>query len=319
MAPGSGRMPHSYGASFAADGRRGASSSGHAEAEHAEDHAEQGEHDDRQVLTHHVCPVGTSSALRLAASTRSRRCSSQQPARKMRPDPSGEHRCRLPPSAEVADHVDVLPLARVVDRRAAAGRDRPRCGSVRAGPPRPPRSAACGRRRRGRSPRSSGSARRRCRRPATAWYSPAANVPVSSRNSPAAAAACPNAGASSLSNSHPSAANSAATISASSVKRRVLGHLDALLEHLGLVQRVGVLEHGASRHLGPRRVGAFEADAVDHPDDPQQGHPSGQAGEGDEEAEAGAEVGGEEQVDAAAEQGDGDDEDQESRGAPAPS
>ena len=93
-------------------------------------------------------------------------------------------------------------------------------------------------------------------------------------------------------------------------EREVLGDLDALVEHPGLVERVGVLQHGAPRDGLPRRLRALQPDAVDHPDDAHQGHPAGEPGEGDEEAESRTEVGGEEQVDAAAERDHRDDHDE---------
>ncbi len=59
----------------------------------------------------------------------------------------------------------------------------------------------------------------------------------------------------------------------------------------------------------PRGVLALQADAVDPPHRAQQGQPAEQARQCDEEAEAGAEVGGQQQVDAAAQHADGDQHD----------
>ena len=87
----------------------------------------------------------------------------------------------------------------------------------------------------------------------TAWNSPAANAPVSSRNTPADEPAWPKLGSSSPSAVQPSSRNSSSTSAAASGGRRALGDVDAGVEHAGLEQRVGVLQHGApgtASHVG---------------------------------------------------------------------
>ena len=59
------------------------------------------------------------------------------------------------------------------------------------------------------------------------------------------------------------------------------------------------MDHGAAGHLYPRRVSAFQTDAVDPPDTTHERHPSGQTTESDKEAEARTDVGAENQIDRA--------------------
>ena len=95
---------------------------------------------------------------------------------------AGPERQDEPPAgacAEVADHVHVLALAGGVDLGGVGARPGS-ARSARTARPRRRRSAACGRTRVGRSRRSSGTARRPCRRHVVTWYSPASNAPSSS-------------------------------------------------------------------------------------------------------------------------------------------
>ena len=275
-------MPHSYGASLAADGRRG-EEPGHGEADDPEHDGQDQQHDDGRYWL--IVATWTASTP-VARSTPSRpgRCAAiggedalatvQQPAQGQEDQPGADRQ-----------------------HRAGWRRRRGRGSCTRTGAGGSRRSAA------GARPAPCGSARRgdldhrvvrlveegeevervvdlrvavaAVSNTLTARNSPAANVPVSSSSSPAAAA--PGRSRVGLVERPILASNWAATISASSVRWRRRGPR-RVAEHAGLDKR-RILEHGAPGDRVPRRLRALQPDAVDHPDDPHQDHPPGQAGE----------------------------------------
>jgi DNA-binding transcriptional LysR family regulator len=103
-------------------------------------------------------------------------------------------------------------------------------------------------------------------------------------------------------------------------RRVVLRDADPAVDRLRRRRRADVLDLGHGKggvaELGPDDlladpggVLALQADPVHPPEDPHQHEPGRQGGQRDQEAEPGAEVGGEDQVDAAHEDGRADDDD----------
>ena len=128
---------------------------------------------------------------------------------------------------------------------------------------------------------------------------------------PAAAPAWPNACDEESSRSQPSSSNawrhrgrSSEKLTPSGTSTGSLSTSDSTSASVSCrTVRPGTAFHDPSR--------ALQADAVDHPDAAHQRHPADEGGEGDEEAEAGAEVGGEDEVDRAHQHADGDDDDED--------
>ena len=226
-------MPHSYGASLAADGRRGASSRDGAEAERRRRRTrEDGQHDDRQVLAHRLASLSRPGRRRASAVAPDDRVAAvQQPAQREEDrcaDADGQHERRLAARAEVADHVHVLVLAGLVDH--GGGRRPARLGAGRHERRRPRRRRSAGSWQKARKSRvadlrlalaagvehvdGAGTRRRRTRR-----------SPRGTRRPPPTPGRTP--GSASSSGAQPSSSNWSATIVGLLREGGVLGNLDA--------------------------------------------------------------------------------------------
>ena len=287
----------------------------HHQADRAEHDGQDQQHDDRQVLAHRdrslTCDPWTGTALRLRG--QHPLAAVQQPAQgtEDQPGAEGQHERRLAAGAEVADHVDVLVLAGVVDdrrRRGPAGLGARRLQRrhldddvVRLVPERQQVEVADLREAVATDVEDVDGLELAGREGARLLEEHAGG-----RRGLAEAGLL-------LGDRRPSPRRR--TRSATSCGRlrerwRPRGSRRAC-RRPGRVQRVGVLQHGAPGHGVPRRLLAAQTDAVDRPDHAHQEHPAGETGQGHEEPEPGAEVGAEDEVDAAAQRAHGDDHDED--------
>jgi hypothetical protein len=93
--------------------------------------------------------------------------------------------------------------------------------------------------------------------------------------------------------------------------RGLTGDIRARVEDSGGSERIDILQDGGTRNRLPGGVRTSEADAVDHPDDAHQHHPTGERSGGHEERESRTHVGRHDAVDAATQDDDTDDDGEE--------